>query len=294
MGKNKSEMFERKAVMMLVTGLGMMMPVMTLSKSMLLGAGTGLGSCAAPPFRAAKVHWVYGCPPFASCCTELGFCRSQAEWEEGDFRDCNGVSNGRSLPEETVKAEAEAGPYEGKPAGAVGPAPILKSSKIKDPENAKQKKAQSDYSGGRKKKAQTYYSQSSKSNEKESEIKHPVSENEINDEKLYKRIMNEGPTESPKKQQRKPKAYPINLEHLPNKLPVEIAKEEGSRHVRQPFTAFVTPSQEGSGGSTSNPINIQVHIHDHDSDHSLAKTNQELMQQLREFHQNEKKTTSTE
>ena len=43
----------------------------------LLGAGRGRGSCAAPPFRSTEVHWRFGCPPFASCCTELGYCRSQ-------------------------------------------------------------------------------------------------------------------------------------------------------------------------------------------------------------------------
>ena len=43
----------------------------------LLGAGSGRGSCASPPFRASEVHWRFGCPPFASCCTELGYCRSQ-------------------------------------------------------------------------------------------------------------------------------------------------------------------------------------------------------------------------
>ena len=43
----------------------------------LLGAGSGLGSCTAPPFRSSEVHWRFGCPPFASCCTEFGYCRSQ-------------------------------------------------------------------------------------------------------------------------------------------------------------------------------------------------------------------------
>merc|ERR1719187_1823991 len=131
---------------MLILVMIVMLTPSALGKSVLLGAGTGLGSCAAPPYRAGKVHWVYGCPPFASCCTELGFCRSQVEWEEGNFRDCNGVSNGRPLPEETEIAEAEPGPYKGKPAGAVGPAPILKSSKTKDPEKAKREKPDSDYS----------------------------------------------------------------------------------------------------------------------------------------------------
>ena len=41
----------------------------------LLGAGEGEGSCAAPPFRAHYVKWPHGCPAFAPCCTEYGFCR---------------------------------------------------------------------------------------------------------------------------------------------------------------------------------------------------------------------------
>ena len=39
------------------------------------------------------------------------------------FRDCNGVSNGSPLPPETYAAEAAAPPYQGKPAGEVGPPP---------------------------------------------------------------------------------------------------------------------------------------------------------------------------
>ena len=41
----------------------------------LLGAGHGEGSCAAPPFRAYAVKWSYGCPGFAPCCSEFGYCR---------------------------------------------------------------------------------------------------------------------------------------------------------------------------------------------------------------------------
>ena len=41
----------------------------------LLGAGHGEGSCAAPPFRAHAVKWSYGCPGFAPCCSEFGYCR---------------------------------------------------------------------------------------------------------------------------------------------------------------------------------------------------------------------------
>ena len=106
----------------------------------LLGAGQGEGSCAAPPFRAYQVKWTYGCPGFAPCCSEFGYCRPlvqntehlldshsvsylQEEWEYGHFRDCNGVSNGTPLPAETIAAEAAAGPYHGKPAGEVGPPP---------------------------------------------------------------------------------------------------------------------------------------------------------------------------
>merc|ERR1739848_567015 len=65
----------------------------------LLGAGTGEGSCAAAPFRAAAVKWPLGCPSFAPCCTEYGYCRKAEEWATGNFRDCNGISNGLPLPE---------------------------------------------------------------------------------------------------------------------------------------------------------------------------------------------------
>merc|ERR1719369_1672853 len=61
----------------------------------LLGAGTGEGSC----------------PAAAECCTEYGYCRSQAEWVAGAFRDCNGVSNGRELPADAIAAENEAAAY---------------------------------------------------------------------------------------------------------------------------------------------------------------------------------------
>ena len=47
----------------------------TVTKCGLLGSGTGQGSCAAAPFRAKEVQWVHGCPYFASCCSEFGYCR---------------------------------------------------------------------------------------------------------------------------------------------------------------------------------------------------------------------------
>merc|ERR1712002_286002 len=73
----------------------------------LLGAGTGEGSCAAAPFRVAPgaLKWPLGCPAGAECCSEYGYCRSQAEWAAGGFRDCNGVSNGRPLAAEAINAE---------------------------------------------------------------------------------------------------------------------------------------------------------------------------------------------
>ena len=43
------------------------------------GAGEGLGSCPAPPFRAAaeSLAWPEGCPDWAPCCSEYGFCQTR-------------------------------------------------------------------------------------------------------------------------------------------------------------------------------------------------------------------------
>merc|ERR1712080_156163 len=73
----------------------------------LLGAGTGHGSCAAFPFRSSFVDHVGGCPRWAECCTEYGYCHGKENWEEGYFRDCNGVSNGQPLPGSVIRLEAE-------------------------------------------------------------------------------------------------------------------------------------------------------------------------------------------
>ena len=75
----------------------------------LLGAGVGVGSCRAFPYRAQqvlmlltcfilislilKVDWEV-CPEEVSCCNEYGYCKTREEWEAKQFRDCNGVSNG--------------------------------------------------------------------------------------------------------------------------------------------------------------------------------------------------------
>lgn len=41
-----------------------------------LGAGTGAGSCPAAPFRALEeeIDHKSGCPGYAECCTEYGYC----------------------------------------------------------------------------------------------------------------------------------------------------------------------------------------------------------------------------
>jgi len=87
----------------------------------LLGAGTGLGSCAAPPFRASQVEFDLGCPRATPCCSEFGYCRNREDWEFGFFRDCNGESNGKSLDIDTIIRELEAPDFVGRPAGLIGP-----------------------------------------------------------------------------------------------------------------------------------------------------------------------------
>ena len=72
-----------------------------------MGAGVGEGSCPAAPFRSPleALKWPTGCPAGAECCTEFGYCRPQAEWVAGAFRDCNGVSNGKLLGQDVIDAE---------------------------------------------------------------------------------------------------------------------------------------------------------------------------------------------
>ena len=47
------------------------------SQGGLLGAGTGAGSCAAAPYRSSSVYWIGGCPKYAECCTEFGYCHDR-------------------------------------------------------------------------------------------------------------------------------------------------------------------------------------------------------------------------
>jgi len=74
----------------------------------LLILSPGEGSCASAPFRALAVKWPLGCPANAACCSEYGYCRPESEWRAGNFRDCNGVSNGLPLAAEALEAESAA------------------------------------------------------------------------------------------------------------------------------------------------------------------------------------------
>ena len=49
----------------------------------LLGAGSGPGSCFAPPYRVASVEFPAGCPAALSCCTEYGYCRAEVRSAQG-------------------------------------------------------------------------------------------------------------------------------------------------------------------------------------------------------------------
>ena len=62
-----------------------------------LGAGRGSGSCPAPPFRTHpdNIHHLHGCPPWAECCTEYGFCHSKVEMKLGNIKYLSWVNNYR-------------------------------------------------------------------------------------------------------------------------------------------------------------------------------------------------------
>merc|ERR1712212_626322 len=88
--------------------IALLVPFLASCHGGLLGAGTGGGSCAAPPFRSSSVQWPLGCPDSAPCCSEFGYCQIEANWHTGLFRDCNGVSNGRPLEAAAIAAENQA------------------------------------------------------------------------------------------------------------------------------------------------------------------------------------------
>ena len=83
----------------------------------MIGAGTGVGSCRAFPYRAEEVDWEV-CPQEVPCCNEYGYCRSREEWSELQFRDCNGVSNGIDLPKQVLQLENALGGVAGESLGA--------------------------------------------------------------------------------------------------------------------------------------------------------------------------------
>merc|ERR1711990_1353139 len=87
-----------------------------LTAAELLGSGTGANSCSAPPYRARWVAFYQGCPASAACCNEYGYCKTQEAWNRGEFRDCNGISNGFALPDSTVRDEQNAA-AQGDPSG---------------------------------------------------------------------------------------------------------------------------------------------------------------------------------
>ena len=53
---------------------------------MTMTLGTGHGSCPAFPNRSDDIDHVGGCPRYAECCTEFGYChplvRSTGEWSD--------------------------------------------------------------------------------------------------------------------------------------------------------------------------------------------------------------------
>lgn len=85
--------------------LGPLIPLLLLatpSLAGLLGAGQGEGSCAAPPFRAPYVKWSGGCPGFAPCCTEYGYCRPLVSEDILILtREVMGPNGGRQTKSET-------------------------------------------------------------------------------------------------------------------------------------------------------------------------------------------------
>merc|ERR1712110_760356 len=87
--------------------LAVCLGLISVAQCGLLGAGTGHGSCPAFPNRSEDIDHVGGCPRYAECCTEFGYCHPLDSWEKGYFRDCNGKSNGQPLPGSVIKLEAE-------------------------------------------------------------------------------------------------------------------------------------------------------------------------------------------
>merc|ERR1712165_613839 len=86
----------------------LLLSLISASHAGLLGAGHGAGSCPAFPNRTptTDLDHVAGCPRYAECCSEFGYCHPKDSWVAGYFRDCNGQSNGQALEGGVIREEA--------------------------------------------------------------------------------------------------------------------------------------------------------------------------------------------
>merc|ERR1712088_1292113 len=86
----------------------LLISILTTTEAGLLGAGQGAGSCPAFPNRTptTDLDHVAGCPRYAECCSEFGYCHPKDSWVAGYFRDCNGQSNGQALEGGVIRLEA--------------------------------------------------------------------------------------------------------------------------------------------------------------------------------------------
>merc|ERR1711962_1741083 len=117
MGSVASTVSDTMSSLTLVISAALLMGHLPPTEAGLLGAGHGAGSCAAFPNRTPsyELDHIAGCPRYAECCSEFGYCHSRDSRESGNFRDCNGVSNGQPLEGGVIREEAiEAAKGDGK------------------------------------------------------------------------------------------------------------------------------------------------------------------------------------
>merc|ERR1711953_1265408 len=90
------------------TAVVLLLSLISATNAGLLGAGHGAGSCPAFPNRTptTDLDHVAGCPRYAECCSEFGYCHPKESWIAGYFRDCNGQSNGQALEGGVIREEA--------------------------------------------------------------------------------------------------------------------------------------------------------------------------------------------
>ena len=58
-------------------GAGIQSQMCFVTNNIHINLGTGDGSCRAAPFRSEAVQWTEGCPDFAPCCSEYGYCHTR-------------------------------------------------------------------------------------------------------------------------------------------------------------------------------------------------------------------------